>query len=258
MFSQIGIHIGSFTIHWYGLLYIAGGVFCFLYINTVLKGRMPKNADLWDMLGIVFAGIILGGRLGYVLFYNTGYYLSNPLKVLALMEGGMSFFGALVGVVIGILIYAKKKHISWATLTDIIVVPLPVALGLGRLGNFLNGELYGKATDLPWCMYFANGGNICRHPSQLYAILLEGIILFVIMLIASRKERRAGVLSGVFGIGYGVARIITESTRELEPNTPTFLGMITISHVFSVILIAAGIYLVTRRGRPSVSSPAIH
>src|SRR3954447_745236 len=205
------IQLGPFAIRWYALAYIAGIVvgwrWCLHLLDKPPKVMTRQEFDdflLWATLGIV-----LGGRLGYVLFYRPSYYLENPLEALQVWHGGMSFHGGLLGVLLAIGLFARTKRVPYFALSDVVACGVPFGLFFGRLANFINGELWGRVTDVPWGMVFPGGGPLPRHPSQLYQAALEGVALFVLLYVIERAgaRHRVGMVSGVFMIGYGCARV---------------------------------------------------
>jgi phosphatidylglycerol:prolipoprotein diacylglycerol transferase len=224
-------HIGlPLQIHWYGLTYlVAFGLFLFLAARRV---KLPWFAragwtrrDVEDLLFYGVVGVVLGGRLGYVLFYKPGYYASHPLEVAAVWKGGMAFHGGLLGVVAAMALFARMRQRPFWQVTDVIAPCVPLGLASGRVGNFINGELWGRAADpsLPWAMVFPQSGlAIPRHPSQIYQFLLEGVLLFILLWIYARKPRGTGQVSGAFLVGYGVFRFIAEYFREPD----SFLGLL--------------------------------
>jgi len=228
--DPIAIAIGPLAIRWYGLMYlIAFGLFFFL-------GRYRARKDDWrgisheiidDMLFLGVLGVIIGGRLGYVLFYKPDYYLSHPLEILAVWQGGMAFHGGFLGVLVAIWWTARKHKLAFLQLTDFIAPLIPCGLAAGRMGNFINGELWGRVAspDLPWAMVFAGAGLEPRHPSQLYQFALEGLLLFVVLWLYSAKPRPIGAVSGAFLAGYGLLRFIAEYFREPD----AFLGLLTLN-----------------------------
>jgi len=215
-FDPVAIHLGSFGIHWYGLMYLIGFM-AFIWLGR--KRLHTLNRGGWDdkflddLLFYGVLGVVLGGRLGEVLFYNPGYYFSHPGKILAIWEGGMSFHGGFLGVLIAMAIFARKRQLDWLQLMDFIAPLVPIGLGAGRIGNFINAELWGKPTDVAWGMIFPNVDSLPRHPSQLYEFALEGIALFTLLWLYSKKPRPLGAVSGLFLIGYGSFRFIAEFAR---------------------------------------------
>ncbi len=234
-FDPVAIHLGSFGIHWYGLMYLLGFA-CFIWLGRMrLRSALPMpfpqssptsgrggerekqlstpDKFLDDLLFYGVLGVVLGGRLGEVLFYNPGYYFSHPLKILAVWEGGMSFHGGFLGVLVAMALFAYRHNIRWLALMDFIAPLVPPGLAFGRLGNFINGELWGRPTDAPWGMVFPQVDSIPRHPSQLYEFALEGLALFALLWLYSRKPRPMGAVSGLFLVGYGSFRFLAEFTR---------------------------------------------
>jgi len=215
-FDPIAIHLGPLAVHWYGLMYLLGFML-FLWLG---KRRLRTlNRPGWDdkllddLLFYGVLGVVLGGRLGEVLFYHPGYYFSHPLEILAVWQGGMSFHGGFLGVLAAMALFARKRHITWLQLMDFIAPLVPLGLGAGRIGNFINGELWGRPTDVPWGMVFPDVDNVPRHPSQLYEFALEGLALFALLWLYSKKPRPTGAVSGLFLIGYGSFRFLAEFTR---------------------------------------------
>lgn len=232
---------------WYGLMYALG--FLIGYLILVLWSKMKKISltydDIFDLIIYVFFGVILGGRLGYVLFYNLPYYLENPSKIFAVWEGGMSFHGGLIGVIIAVWIYSLVKKFNLFDVLDVISILVPIGLGLGRIGNFINQELYGRAAyGVPWAMIFpTDPQKLPRHPSQLYEFFLEGICLFTIMWLTKDKKLPVGIRSSIFGIGYASFRIIAEFFREPDPQIGYILGFITMGQILSLLLLLTAIGL---------------
>jgi phosphatidylglycerol---prolipoprotein diacylglyceryl transferase len=226
-FDPAAITIGPLTIHWYGLMYLLGFLL-FILLGRYRIKQQPHGVFTREMLddalfyGVL--GVIIGGRLGHVLFYQPGYYLQHPLEIFFIWQGGMSFHGGFLGVVVAMILLARKYSLSWLSVTDFIAPLIPPGLGAGRIGNFINGELWGRPTDAPWGMVFPHVDDLPRHPSQLYEFALEGLALFVIIWIYSAKSRPLGAVSGVFAIGYGVFRSFVEFFREPDDG---FLGIMT-------------------------------
>ncbi|MEZ0232355.1 MAG: prolipoprotein diacylglyceryl transferase [Methylophilaceae bacterium] len=225
--DPVAIHIGPFGIHWYGLMYLIG------FMSLLLLGKLRirntpalgwKESDIDDLLFYGALGVILGGRLGYVVFYQPAYYLSHPLEILFLWQGGMSFHGGFLGVLTAMIFFARKTGKRWLNVMDFVAPLVPIGLGAGRMGNFINGELWGRASDMPWAMVFPRVDSIARHPSQLYEFLLEGIVLFTVLWLYSRKPRPLGAVSALFLIGYGSFRFLVEFTREPD----SFLGVLAL------------------------------
>lgn len=256
--DPVAFSIGPFAVRWYALAYIAGLLFAIWYAKRLVATTAPWGdrkptatpAQVDDLFIWIALGVILGGRLGYVLFYNPVHFLANPLDIFRMWEGGMSFHGGFLGVVVALLIYGRRHGMTLDRLLDLGAAATPVGLGLGRLANFINGELYGRAGDVPWAMIFPNDPQqIPRHPSQLYEGLLEGLVLFVIIRIATHRFQalsHPGRASGLFALGYGLSRIIVEFFREPDAQLGYFFGFITMGMILSLPLVAIGIWLLMR------------
>lgn len=214
--DPVAIQLGPLAVHWYGLMYLIGFA-CFLWLGR--KRLRTLNRPGWDekflddLMFFGVLGVILGGRLGEVLFYNPGYYFSHPAKILAVWEGGMSFHGGFLGVLVAMAWFARSRKVQWLPLMDFVAPLVPLGLGAGRIGNFINGELWGRPTDVPWAMVFPTADTLPRHPSQLYEFALEGLALFALLWMFSSKPRPIGAVSGLFLIGYGSFRFLAEFTR---------------------------------------------
>ena len=245
------LHLGPLQIRWYGLMYVLGFTASyFLVKRQMITFKFKELHEHFENLNIVLIiSLIIGGRLGYVVFYNLPYYLRNPLEIPATWSGGMSFHGAVIGLTIGGAIFCWKKGVDFWKTADLYVVTIPIGLGLGRIGNFINAELYGRATDLPWGMVFPGGGDIVRHPSQLYEALLEGVLLFSILWLARKKPWLPesnwphGSLLALFLIGYGLIRVLVEFTREPDRHIGLILNSITMGQILSSVMIVAGILI---------------
>ena len=242
-FDPVALRIGPVAVHWYGLMYLlAFGLVWLLGRWRIARGMTTLTLrNLEDLIFYGVLGVVAGGRLGYVLFYKPGYYAAHPLEIFYLWEGGMSFHGGLIGVVLVLLWFARSRKLSKLELGDFVVPLIPPGLAAGRLGNFINGELWGRPTDVPWAMVFPQTGDgIARHPSQLYEMGLEGFALFALVWWFARKPRPAGQVSAVFLIGYGVFRFLVEFTREPD----NFLGLLTaglsMGQWLSLPMVAAG------------------
>jgi phosphatidylglycerol---prolipoprotein diacylglyceryl transferase len=249
------VTIGPLPIRWYALAYIAGLLLGWAYARSLVKRKdfwdstqAPTPVDVDDLLVYAAMGVILGGRLGYVLFYNGAFYLTHPAEIFALWNGGMSFHGGLVGTILAIYILARRKGISVLSLTDVCAAAAPIGILLGRVANFIKPELWGRPTDVPWAMVFPGAGPLPRHPSQLYEAALEGVLLFFVLRLAVRLGglRRPGLVSGLFAVGYGVARIACEFFREPDPQLGFLIGGTTMGILLSLPLIAAGILVMAR------------
>lgn len=246
--DPVALSLGPLQIRWYGLAYVAGFICAFLVIAKLSqrwKIRINDDAFFTVVFCVIF-GVILGGRLGYVLVYGDGYYLQHPEKILAFNEGGMSFHGGLVGVIIGGVIAAKITKIPFLTLADMGVVGVPIGLFFGRCANFINGELWGAPTDMPWGVVFGGAaGTMPRHPSQLYEALLEGVVLFIILFALSRKTpaRPRGTFFGTFLLLYGLFRFTIEFIRQPDAQIGYLLGTqwFTMGQALSIPLMVAGV-----------------
>ena len=250
-FYPAAIRIGSFAIHWYGLMYLMA--FAQFLLLGRLRIRSPQYQSLgWtykDLEDLLFAGVlgvVLGGRLGYTLFYQPGFYLAHPLNILKLWEGGMSFHGGLLGVILAMFWFAHRHKTTFFVVSDLVAPLVPFGLAFGRLGNFINGELWGRPTDLPWAMIFPQVDMLPRHPSQIYQFFGEGILLGVVLWIFSSKPRPLGQVSGLFLLGYGVCRFLAEFAREPD----AFLGLLglglSMGQWLSLPMIFLGFYLIVR------------
>jgi phosphatidylglycerol:prolipoprotein diacylglycerol transferase len=245
-FTVGGVTLGPFAIRWYGLMYLVGFVIAVVLgrkraRQNMLTGWRPADVD--DMLFYVVLGVILGGRLGYVLFYKPLYYLAHPVEIVQIWQGGMSFHGGFLGVLIALWLYSRRRGKRWLDVTDFIAPLVPLALGAGRLGNFINGELVGRPTSGPWAMVFPQVDNVPRHPSQLYELGLEGLLLFAILWIYASRRRPMGAVSGLFLVGYGTLRFIVEFAREPD----NFLGYLalglTMGQWLSLPMIVIGVLM---------------
>ena len=254
--DPVAIAIGPLTVRWYGLMYLIGFGMAFLLARSRIKQGKSGSisfAVFDDLFFFCVLGVVLGGRLGYVLFYKPGYYVSHPLEILAVWQGGMAFHGGFLGVLLAMAYIARKHRIHWLAVTDFIAPLVPPALAAGRIGNFINGELWGrvieKGADVPWGMVFRGAGPLPRHPSQLYQFALEGVLLFAILWLYSAKPRPTGAVSAMFLIGYGVLRFAAEFFREPDD----FLGLLafnlSMGQWLSLPMILAGIAMLAWAGR---------
>ncbi|MBP7668781.1 MAG: prolipoprotein diacylglyceryl transferase [Burkholderiaceae bacterium] len=256
-FDPVALSLGPVQIHWYGLTYlVAFGLFMAL---AAARARQPWYAnagwsrrDVEDLLFWGVLGVVLGGRIGYALFYKPGQYLANPLEILMVWKGGMSFHGGMLGVIIAMALYARSRGRRWLDVTDLIAPCVPTGLASGRIGNFINGELWGRPADpgLPWAMVFPQSGtDIARHPSQIYQFMLEGLLLFVLLWLYARRPRATGQVSGAFLVGYGVLRFVAEYFREPDSFLgPLALGL-SMGQWLCLPMIAAGAALWAWAGR---------
>jgi len=258
--DPIAVALGPIAIRWYSLAYIVGLVAGWRYCRR-LAARPPKAIDpdafddflLWATLGVV-----LGGRLGYVLFYKPAFFIDNPLEVFVLWRGGMSFHGGAAGVILAIILFARKRGVSSLSLGDLVACAAPIGLFLGRLANFVNGELYGRAAEVPWAMVFPfDPEQVPRHPSQLYEAALEGIVLFLLLYFLARRGwlERPGAIGGAFLAGYGLARIVVEFFREPDAHLGFLLGFTTMGQVLSLPLVIAGAILIAWGWRAKQARP---
>lgn len=244
--NPVALQLGPISIHWYGLMYLIG--FALVWIlgrKRIQRGQTDLNLkDLEDIIFYCVLGVIVGGRLGYVLFYKPSQYLANPLEIFYLWEGGMAFHGGLIGVVVVLLLYARKRQKPLLELGDFIAPLIPLGLGAGRVGNFINGELWGRATHLPWGMVFPQTGDgIARHPSQLYEMALEGLVLFALLWWFARKPRPMGQISAVFLMGYGTFRFLVEFTREPDYFLGLLAGGLSMGQLLSLPMVIVGIII---------------
>lgn len=249
---------GPLQVRWYGLMYVLGFLASYFLVRKQIKEQDDqKLAGQFENLNFVLIlSVILGGRLGYVLFYNLGYYLENPLQILATWQGGMSFHGACLTLIFAGWLFCRSKNISFWRTADMYVVTIPIGLGLGRIGNFINGELYGRPTELPWGMVFAEGGPLPRHPSQLYEALLEGVVLFILLWSWRHKTSSKsstwpyGTMLALFLGGYGLFRFIIEFFRQPDPQLGFVVGAFTMGQVLSGMMMLGGFLLwLLRRGK---------
>jgi phosphatidylglycerol:prolipoprotein diacylglycerol transferase len=243
-FDPIAIQIGPLAVRWYGLMYLIGFVFALLLGRYRIRTQPASGITARDLDDIVFyalIGVIVGGRLGYVLFYKLSDYIAHPLGIFAIWEGGMSFHGGFLGVLVAMAVFCRNTGKSWLDVMDFVAPLCPLGLGAGRMGNFINAELWGRTAEVPWAMVFPRVDAVPRHPSQLYEFALEGIVLFVLLWWFSSKPRPRGAVSGLFLIAYGVFRFAVEYTREPDD----FLGLLalglTMGQWLSVPMILAGV-----------------
>jgi phosphatidylglycerol:prolipoprotein diacylglycerol transferase len=263
--DPVALHLGPVSVRWYGLAYLVGFVIAGFVMSWLVR-RWEIALTVDDLLTIVLAGVIgvlLGGRLGYVLMYGGSYYRDQPLAILTIWNGGMSFHGALAGILIAAVVVSMTMRVPFLTLCDLGAVGTPAALFFGRLANFVNGELWGRVTTAPWGMVFPGAGPLPRHPSQLYEAALEGLVLFAIMLWLARRRPTLprGVIFGTFVTCYGVFRIFVEFYRQPDLQVGMsgfFAGGVTMGQLLSVPLVVGGIVLIAwsaRRGLPEMGRP---
>lgn len=256
--DPIIFQIGPLAVHWYGVAYIVGIVFAWWYAKRLVTnarlwpdGRLPmKPLDIDDFLVWAAVGVVVGGRVGYVLFYDFQRYIANPLDIVAVWQGGMSFHGGFLGTTIAMLLFARSRGISVWTMFDVVAAGVPVGLGLVRLTNFINSELWGKLTSVPWAVEFPNGGPFPRHPSQIYEALLEGLLLFALLWLLVHvflKLKSPGFVAGAFVTGYGLSRIFVEFFREPDAQLGyLFGGWLTMGMILSTPMVLAGIWAMFR------------
>ncbi len=251
--DPIAVSFGPLAIRWYALAYVTGILGAWWFARTVAGrpklwgGKSPVTSnDIDDVIAWAAIGIVLGGRLGYVLFYNPVYFAENPLEIFVLWRGGMSFHGGFLGTVLALLLFARSRKISMRSMLDIAALVTPIGLFLGRLANFVNGELWGRTTDVPWAFIFPGAGLEPRHPSQLYQAGLEGLLLFASLLIALKagKLSRPGFIGGQFVAGYGLARIIGELFREPDAHIGYLWGGLTMGMLLSIPMLALGAWMI--------------
>lgn len=253
-FDPVALQIGPLAIRWYGLMYLIAFVAFFL-LGRWRLARQPWSADLSmgvrDLEDLLFngaLGVVLGGRLGYVLFYKPGYYLEHPLEILAVWQGGMSFHGGLLGVIAAIWLYSRRGGRDFWRVIDFVAPLVPLGLAAGRLGNFLNGELWGRVTGVPWAMVFPQAGDAMpRHPSQLYQFMGEGLLLFALLWWYSGRRRERGAVAGMFLVGYAGFRFVAEFAREPDAFLGTLALGLTMGQLLCVPMFAFGAWLLMRR-----------
>lgn len=243
------MRIGPFAVRWYGMMYLLGFASSYLLVKLQIKKKgLPVPHDFVDSLYYwLMFGLLIGARLGYIIFYDLATYLREPLEVFRIWHGGMSFHGGLIGSVIAGIFFSGKTRVDFWQTADLVIVTAPIGLGLGRIGNFINGELYGRVTDVPWAMVFPAGGSLPRHPSQIYEFLLEGILLFIILWTVKDRGLRAGVLTSFFLILYGLFRFSIEFFREPDAQVGFILGVITMGQILSAGMILTGVAIYYQR-----------
>jgi phosphatidylglycerol:prolipoprotein diacylglycerol transferase len=257
-FDPVLLSVGPFDIRWYALAYIVGILAGWIYARHIIRserlwgGPAPMTvADFDDFVLWVTLGVILGGRIGYVLFYNPDYYAAHPLEIVQLWKRGMSFHGGFAGVVLAVILFARRRKIPVLSLGDVTAAVYPIGHFLGRIANFINGELWGRPTEVPWAMVFPGGGPLPRHPSQLYEAVLEGLALLVILNLFMRAGalKRPGLVFGIFAVGYGLARCFCELFREPDAQLGFLWGGLTMGMLLSFPLIFVGIALIVAAQR---------
>jgi phosphatidylglycerol:prolipoprotein diacylglycerol transferase len=251
--------VGPIRVGWYGLMYVLGFLASYLLVRYQMK---KKDADLSkpeveNLYFYLILGLMIGARLGYVLFYDLKAYLADPFEIIAIWHGGMSFHGGLIGVLLVGVLFSWKNRKSFWKIADLVIVTAPIGLGLGRIGNFINGELYGRVTRVPWGMIFPKGGTLPRHPSQLYESALEGGVLFLILWLMKDKKLPAGGLLAVFLFIYGVFRFFVEFFREPDAQLGFILGPFTMGQLLCFFMIIAGIALFAYRWNKEKTKPTL-
>lgn len=261
VFDPVAVQIGPIAIRWYALAYITGLALGWQFVRSLAtRGASRLNrAQIDDLLFWVALGVILGGRLGYVLFYRPDHYLFNPLEILKVWQGGMSFHGGMLGVIVAIIWFSRRHKLPMLSVGDTVAVAVPIGLFFGRIANFVNGELFGRVSDAPWAMVFPGGGLFPRHPSQLYEAGLEGLVLFLVLAwLAYRTTalRRPGMTTGVFLVGYGVARGFIELFREPDVGIALPEIGVTMGQLLSLPMLIVGLLLIIHAWRkPPLGSP---
>lgn len=258
--DPVALSLGPVAIRWYSLAYIVGMVLGCLYCQRLAarRGGPPSSEDFIDFLPWAMLAVVLGGRLGYVLFYGLEYYLTKPVEILMIWQGGMSFHGGLVGVLLSVVLFARARKIPLLVFGDLIACATPIGLLLGRIANFINGELFGRVTEQPWGVIFPAGGDQPRHPSQLYEAFLEGLVLFVVLAVIAHMQFRRGVyrsglLGGVFLLGYGLARALVEIFREPDQHLGFLWVGLTMGQLLSLpMLVGGGVLLIWAIRRPGL------
>ena len=249
MIDPIALQLGPLAIRWYSLAYVVGILLGWRFLIHLCK-RPPGALTARDMDDFVVwatLAVVFGGRIGYVLFYRPGFYVDNPLAALAVWQGGMSFHGGLLGMIAATVLFARRRGVHWLAVGDLVVCAVPIGLLLGRIANFINGELFGRASDFAFAMVFPRGGPLPRHPSQLYEAALEGLVLFVLLAwlaLRTKALERTGLLSGVFFTGYGIARIIAEFFREPDAHLGFLYAGATMGQLLSLPVLLLGLWLI--------------
>ncbi|MFW5450343.1 MAG: prolipoprotein diacylglyceryl transferase [Methylophagaceae bacterium] len=248
--DPVALSIGPLQVHWYGLMYLFGFAGAW-WLGRVRAERYGWTAEqVEDLLFYGAIGVIIGGRLGYSLFYDFAANVANPLNIFKIWQGGMSFHGGLLGVLAAFWLFGKKTGKSYFTISDFIAPMVPIGLFFGRLGNFINGELWGKASDVSWAMVFPTGGPLARHPSQLYEAGLEGVVLFILLWWYSNKPKPLGAVSGLFLLGYGIFRFIVEFVRIPDQQYGYFaFEWLTMGQILSLPMVVYGAWLMVRAYR---------
>ncbi len=258
--------VGPLSVHWYGIGYVIGILFAWWYGKKLVNNARlwPNNNAPMDPLALddfvlwAALGVVIGGRIGYVLFYNFSFYISNPLEIPAVWDGGMSFHGGILGTTVAMILFAKKRGIPVWSMFDTIAAGVPIGLGVVRIANFINSELWGRVSDVSWAVYFPNGGPLPRHPSQLYEAALEGFVLFFVlalMIWRGNKLKAPGFIAGAFVAGYGLSRILVEFFREPDAQLGYLVGgWMTMGMVLSVPMVLLGVWAMARANRAAAKA----
>ncbi|MBO4369179.1 MAG: prolipoprotein diacylglyceryl transferase [Desulfovibrio sp.] len=248
--SPIAFSVAGFDVRWYGLMYLAGFLLGWI-LGRYRAKRLYSNwntTDVDDLLTFAMLGVIVGGRIGYILFYDLAVYIQDPSEILRIWNGGMSFHGGLLGVLCAFFYFSRSRHRPFLEVADFVAPLVPQAIFFGRIGNFINGELWGKTSDLPWAIIFPQGGPYPRHPSQLYEAFLEGILLFIILLLFARKRRPNGQISGLFAVGYAVFRFLVEFIRVPDQQLGYLaFGWLTMGQLLCLPLFGIGLWLLLKK-----------
>ena len=252
------VALGPIQLRWYGLMYLIGLTAAYFLIQHKVscKGLEIRKDQIYDMVVYAAFGVFLGGRIGYTLFYNFSYYIENPLKLLAVWEGGMSFHGGLIGTIVALIWFSRRQGIPAYTIADLAASVTPIGLGCGRIGNFINGELFGRSTDIAWCMVFPTGGPIFRHPSQLYEAMLGGVTLFAVLWWIDRRPTPPGTIFWTFVTGYGTSRLIVELFREPDQHLGFIFGPITMGQILSLPMVLIGVIMLVLGYQRARQKPA--
>ena len=252
-FDPVAVQLGPVAVHWYGLMYVFGFVGVYLLLTYRVRQHAAVTDPQWnaeaisDLIFYGAIGAVLGGRLGYVLFYKPAYYLANPLEIIFVNQGGMSFHGGLLGVILAMALFARKIQLNFWSVADFVAIATPIGLFFGRIGNFINQELWGKPTDLPWGMVFTTADAQPRHPSMLYEAALEGLLLLGLLWWFAAKPRKRGSIAGLFLVGYAVARMLVEFVRVPDEHLKYLLfDWVTMGHLLSLPMLFLGIWLLSR------------
>jgi len=254
--DPIALTVGPLRVHWYGIMYLIGFGTAFLLGMIRAKKSEAWNSDLvTDLIMYCALGVVIGGRLGFFLFYNLDGLIRDPISLFKVWQGGMAFHGGVLGVLIAVLLFARKTNKRLSEVSDFLVPLVPLGLGAGRLGNFINGELWGRVTNVPWGMVFPHVGSLPRHPSQIYEFLLEGVLLFLILWFYTSKPRSLWAPTGLFLFGYGVIRFFVEFVRAMDPATdPVAFGWLTMGQLLSLPMVIIGLALIFMPRRSSIES----